>query len=210
MPNDLLIYEIYDVQQLLDRGILKPLGGYRYQFTQDYVHNPKYSSPTKAHLKPMSVSDVWKANTGNIIFLLDMSGVAPMVQKMSDQGYAFQFDISSAYTAYYGNVTIGGTVPADTTGTLTEAPTASAGDDRVVSSVSQVQLIGVGSDVATNMLEYTWLQLSGPTVTLLDSTSRSASFISPSVVAVQDLVFQFTVSNGYKSASDTVTVTVLP
>jgi large repetitive protein len=98
-----------------------------------------------------------------------------------------------------------GTVGDDTTTCI--APVANAGPDQQVAASANVSLDGSASSDANNdPLAYAWTQTSGPAVTLSSSTSVSPSFTAPASAAT--LTFQLTVSDGWGSAMDSVTITV--
>jgi hypothetical protein len=91
------------------------------------------------------------------------------------------------------------------------APQAFAGDDQTVQSGAVVGLDASGSsDVNGDPLTYAWTQTGGPTVTLVDAASAAAVFHAPIVTVATTLTFQVTVSDATTSASDSVTITVLP
>jgi large repetitive protein len=77
-------------------------------------------------------------------------------------------------------------------------PTANAGDDQFVNEGDTVHLSGSGSDQDGNTLTYTWIQLSGPPVTLSSTTDPLATFSAPSVLCAGDVVvMELTVDDGY-------------
>ena len=86
-------------------------------------------------------------------------------------------------------------------------PIADAGDDQVVAFGDTVFLTGTGSSAASGIALYSWVQLPSETVTLVDATTDTASFVAPDASTV--LTFELTVidNNGAES-SDTVTVAV--
>jgi hypothetical protein len=87
------------------------------------------------------------------------------------------------------------------------APVANAGPDEAVFTSSTVMLDGsASSDANNNPLTYTWTQLSGPAVTLSSTTAVNPTFTAPATASV--LTFQLTVSDGWASSMDTVTITV--
>jgi len=87
-------------------------------------------------------------------------------------------------------------------------PTVDAGAHQSVAIGADVTLTGAASD-PEGSLTYQWTQVEGPSVTLDDATTLSASFAAPSVSAPTLLVFrlQATDSNGV-STSDIVRVLV--
>ncbi|MBB5212721.1 glycosyl hydrolase family 18 protein [Microbulbifer hydrolyticus] len=90
-------------------------------------------------------------------------------------------------------------------------PTARAGGDQSVDSGASVTLDGsTSSDLDNDPLTYSWIQVSGPSVTLQNANSVSASFTAPTVSADEELVFELTVTDDSDaSGSDQVSVTVL-
>jgi hypothetical protein len=89
------------------------------------------------------------------------------------------------------------------------APVAEAGQDRTVAPGTTVQLDGSGSsdpDGGPQPLSYSWVQLSGTTVSISDDSSAVAS---ATLSAVGTYVFRLTVSDGDLQASDEVTFTVI-
>jgi hypothetical protein len=96
------------------------------------------------------------------------------------------------------------------------APTADAGLNQQVDSGSTVTLDGSGSadtTVEPGSLTYSWLQTSGPSVTLLNSTGVKPTFTAPLVppgTAPVSVSFQLTVSNGSVASTATTTIDVTP
>lgn len=95
---------------------------------------------------------------------------------------------------------------------INDPPSAGAGADQSASPGQVVTLSGTGSDPENLPLTYQWTQLSGTPVlsgSLLTSggvNSPSLGFIAPN--SGGPLVFQLTVSDGVKSATDTIIVTI--
>ena len=95
---------------------------------------------------------------------------------------------------------------------INDPPTAYAGVDRSAPPGQVVTLSGTGSDPESLPLTYQWTQLSGTPVfsgSLLASGGVNAlnlGFIVPD--SGGPLVFQLTVSDGVKSATDTIIVTI--
>jgi hypothetical protein len=93
------------------------------------------------------------------------------------------------------------------------SPAADAGQDQTVSEGTMVTLDGRASrDPDLNPLNFAWTQVSGPTVTLLNSSSATPSFTAPQLGSGSTaLVFRLVVSDGSAppSAPDDVTVQVV-
>ena len=91
-------------------------------------------------------------------------------------------------------------------------PNAQAGPDLEVTSGDRVELDGSGSrDEDGSITDFSWVQLSGEPVAIVDGTKSVASFEAPLVDTPTDLVFRLTVvDNQDASDEDTVRVTVIP
>ena len=92
-----------------------------------------------------------------------------------------------------------------------QPPLANAGPDQ---SVNQEQLVildaSASKDSDGDVLLYSWTQLSGPPVNLWNSSSERASFTAPTVArGGETLMFELTITANAKSATDTVSVTVV-
>ncbi len=105
-------------------------------------------------------------------------------------------------------------VPATDTVTITvepiPEPDVDAGDDLAANTGETVVL---GEDTEVNLdgvlAAYTWTQVSGPEVELLDADTPTASFTVPAVSEATTLVFRVTVETiDGVSASDTLSVTI--
>lgn len=88
-------------------------------------------------------------------------------------------------------------------------PVANAGVDRVAPAGTMVSLDGSGSqDQNSDSLSYTWKQVQGPTVQIINPAGATPSFMAPGEAA--QLVFQLVVSDGKISsypATTSVTLT---
>jgi hypothetical protein len=91
-----------------------------------------------------------------------------------------------------------------------DAPTSHAGADQTVGEGDVVTLTGLGSsDPEGQGLTYTWVQTSGPAVTLSDANAAQPTFTAPEGISNTSVGFELTVSDGTNVSSvDTVTVTV--
>jgi hypothetical protein len=85
-------------------------------------------------------------------------------------------------------------------------PMAMAGVDQSVPRRSVVLLSGSALDREADPLTWTWTQIAGPTVALLDADRPTASFVAPSVEA--DLEFQLVVADRLSNGADRVLVLV--
>lgn len=90
-----------------------------------------------------------------------------------------------------------------------QAPTVYAGGTQSVDEGQLVQLNGTASDSDGAIASTLWQQVSGPTVTLQNATSLSASFTAPDVSSKQTLTFSLSVTDDQgKSQSQTVAIEV--
>lgn len=92
------------------------------------------------------------------------------------------------------------------------APVANAGNNQSVTAGDSVSLSGSATDDDGDTLSYSWAQAdsTGLNVTLADSSSASTTFTAPAVTEATALAFTLTVSDGAKSATDTVNISVSP
>ncbi|WP_375398064.1 alkaline phosphatase PhoX [uncultured Sphingomonas sp.] len=112
--------------------------------------------------------------------------------------------VSAMATAVFGSVLLAGCKEDDR-----RAATVSAGSATATTSGKTVTLAGtVTSGTSTSS---SWLQTSGPAVTLANANTATATFTAPAVTASTVLGFQFVSvsSDGISSAADT-TVTIAP
>lgn len=93
---------------------------------------------------------------------------------------------------------------------VNHAPVADAGADQTAGEDAPVTLNGSNSfDPDGDSLTFSWVQTGGPAVLLSDTTAAQPSFTSPLVGrAGEILTFTLTVSDGLKSATDSVNVVV--
>ncbi|MGE0623944.1 MAG: PKD domain-containing protein [Pseudomonadales bacterium] len=91
-------------------------------------------------------------------------------------------------------------------------PEADAGADQQVAAGDSVSLDGTDSnDPDGQISSYSWTQLTGTAVTLLDADQATARFDAPEVDAAETLTFRLTVVDAERAAAaDDVSVEVLP
>ena len=90
-----------------------------------------------------------------------------------------------------------------------DPPVANAGADQTAHEGTSVTLNGRGStDPDNDPITYLWIQNTGNTVSLTDTTSSTPSFSTPEVTDTISLEFTLTVSDGTDSHNDTITITV--
>ncbi len=87
------------------------------------------------------------------------------------------------------------------------SPTADAGTAFNLDEDQLSQLVGSGTGGPP--LTFQWAQTLGPAVTLTDDTTSTATFRSPRVTTSTPLIFSLEVYDGFETATDSVTVTVL-
>ncbi len=140
----------------------------------------------------------WTQTSGPIVTLSDPSSAKPVFTPPSEGDYVFQLVVSDGtYTSYPDEVLvfIGN-----------HAPIANAGNNQSCEPGEQVTLNGNSSyDIDTgDTLSYSWTQVSGPQVELVDS-DQSVPHFTPE--ALGDYVFELVVNDGADtSQSDTVTI----
>jgi hypothetical protein len=87
----------------------------------------------------------------------------------------------------------------------TPAPIADAGPDQTVQQGIPVTLAGSAAGEATS---FSWQQISGPTVAIINANTPNATFTSPKETAI--LTFELTVSGPGGSSTDVTQITTLP
>lgn len=93
-------------------------------------------------------------------------------------------------------------------------PVVNAGADIVIvardNSSIDVNLTGTATDADGDTLTISWVQVSGPNVTLNNADTLDASFTAPSPSQDTDYVFSLTADDGGQSASTLITVSINP
>ena len=90
-------------------------------------------------------------------------------------------------------------------------PTVDAGIDQEVNEATTVNLNGNANDPDGTIINYAWVQMSGPEVDIANVDKAQASFTAPDVSENTTLTFRFTVTDSYgDSADDSVSIIVKP
>jgi len=92
--------------------------------------------------------------------------------------------------------------------TPNNAPVVNAGPDQNVQENVLVTLAGSGSDPELQPVTFLWTQTAGPEAPLSNRTVAGPTFTAPLVTANTVLTFSLTVSDGVRTATDTMNVTV--
>jgi len=163
----------------------------------------------------------WVQTSGPVVTLSDAHAAQPTFtapEGLVNSTVTFELVVhDGSLSSVSDSVTI--TINADN-----DAPTANAGADQTVNEGDTVTLTGLGSsDPEAQGLTYTWVQTSGPAVTLSDPHAAQPTFTAPEgplpsaqpgfaandAPAPAVLQFSLTVSDGTNTSSvDTVTITV--
>jgi secreted PhoX family phosphatase len=115
--------------------------------------------------------------------------------------------LTAMTTAVFGGVLLAGCDDEDDLLTR-DSVTVSTGQSASTTAGKTVTLQGTASDTAQSVA---WTQVSGPTVTLANANTRTATFTAPAVSAATPLVFRFTGTTGVgDTATADTTVTVSP
>ena len=92
-----------------------------------------------------------------------------------------------------------------------DAPLADAGADQAAAAGQVVQLdAGLSADPEGQPVNYTWVQVGGPPVTLSDPHAARPTFTAPRGVDPSSVQFTVQVSDGTSVSADLVTVTIAP
>lgn len=174
---------------------------------QLFVENNYLSGTVPSTLGQLSQLQIlWLENN-------DFSGTLPTTLTNLNQLRAFSFagtELCAPATAAFGNWLAQLEQLAINTDCANTAPQVSAGSAQTVSSGSTVTLTGTASDSEFNVLSYQWQQQSGPSVSLNQADSPTASFTAPVVSSSTSLRFRLTVDDGIAQSSAEVTITVQP
>ena len=150
----------------------------------------------------------WIQTSGPAVSLSDDSAASPT---FTTPTVASQTDLDFRLTVSDDTYSDSDTVTVTVLDNESNAPAANAGADQTVNENTQVTLNGTGSsDPNDDTLTFSWIQTSGPAVSLSDDSAASPTFTTPTAASQTDLDFRLTVDDRRGgSDSDTVTVTVL-
>jgi hypothetical protein len=154
----------------------------------------------------LALTYLWTQTSGPTVVLSDAAAASPTFtapEGLSNSTVEFQLTVSDgANTSSADTVAI--TINADN-----DAPTADAGRNRIVTLSNSITLDGSGSsDPEGQALTYSWVQTSGPVVTLDDATAANPTFLAAD--GTNSYTFELTVSDGSNSSSvDTVTINTI-
>lgn len=210
MPTDLMIYTLHDLAGLIRRGIIVPLGGQRYRFTRDHKVQTVYNHPTKTYLDPI-VTPSFSVTAGTIFNLLDMSSPERTVQHPSQQVFSIMFELGSANRAYYGNTQYytAGEGAQSHVHDITAPTSVTVDDKKYYVGGQKIGLRGRGSD-AEGTVTFSWSQVAGPVVTIINSDKQDAWCVAPYVFQATTLQFRFTVNDGVQTATADLYIQVKP
>ena len=145
------------------------------------------------------ISYLWNQTHGVRVTLSD-DGVPSPTFTSPNSTDTLQFDLIVSDGTLHSTDTV-------TISIINNPPVSDAGADRTVGYGKTITLDGSSSDTDNDTLHHTWQQLSGPTVSIHDSTTLSPSFVMPTNASA--LTFEITTSDGYDTSTDTVTISVM-
>ncbi len=145
------------------------------------------------------------------------AGPAVALSSTTDAAPAFALPEVTADTTFtfelLANDGIADSAPATVSVVVTNvdrAPTANAGVDVTSPGRVSLQLTATGADAEGDALTFAWTQLSGTTAVLTNAGTATVSIATPNVAAAEDLVFRVTATANGLTATDDVTVHLLP
>lgn len=170
------------------------------QGLEEVILNGSLSSDPEGDL----LSYTWSQTQGSTVSLLNSDSVTPtFIAPNNNEILIFSLIVND------GSLNSISDTVAISVQKINTIPTAHAGVDRYVGSLSVVALNGtLSSDADNDPITYRWTQISGPSVTLSDPKSAKPIFTADTD---GQLLFSLTVNDGQNdSAADTVKVTVGP
>lgn len=148
----------------------------------------------------------WTQVSGPAVTLIDGDTATPRFtapEGLVNTTIEFELQVDDGEDVAVDRVVV--TVQADN-----DAPIANAGTDRIVAEGNATALDGRGSiDPEAQGLTYSWRQISGPPVTLVNPTAAVTGFVAPEGLANSVAQFELTVSDGASASVDTVSVIML-
>lgn len=157
-------------------------------------------SGTATDLNGDTLSYLWEQTSGTTVTISNADTSTPSFTAPSISGnLVFTLYVSDGELSNSDTVTIS---------VQNQAPTADAGTNQIVLKNINIQLSGITNDSDGNMLSFIWEQTGGEPVILSNDDTLSPSFTSPTVIG--DLTFDLIVSDSELSATDSVTITVVP
>ncbi|MCI2284865.1 GlyGly-CTERM sorting domain-containing protein [Colwellia sp. MSW7] len=118
--------------------------------------------------------------------------------------YIDDITFTNIQTSVFSDVVAGDSFDCDN-----RLPVVTTSGDQSVKEGTSVSLSVAATDANSDVLTYSWEQVSGAAVTLTGSDSASVSFTAPDVAASGDeLVFNATVNDGTDNVVNTITVKV--
>lgn len=154
-----------------------------------------------------TLSYSWTQTSGTAVPLSDNTSQSPEFQApelLADETLIFQLEVSDGSDTNSDTVEV--TITADN-----DLPTADAGNDITIDEDENGTLNGSASiDPENQALTYTWLQVSGPSITLSDPNSVQPTFTTGNYLADSEAEFQLTVNDGENNSNvDNVLITIV-
>ncbi len=152
------------------------------------------------------VSHAWVASPGTNVTLTNPNSQTATYTASVDADTTHTFEVTVTDND-------GQTASASVDVNVNNAPTSIPGNNQTVYELDPVTLSGSGTDVGGSIVSYQWIQFSGPTHTLTNANSATASFTANEVdfeQGAETLEFDLTVTDN-DGAKDTqrITITVL-
>jgi hypothetical protein len=166
--------------------------------------DPVSLAAVASDIEGQSLTYTWTQTSGPAVQLTGGSTATPSFTApnyVSNTTLTFRVAVSDGTNTTFDTVSV--LVNADN-----DAVTAEAGANQTVNENALVTLHGSGVDPESQTLTYTWVQTSGPAVTLSNAAAASPTFTAPEGLANTSVTFQLTVSDGVHSAVDTVTIDI--
>ena len=178
---------------------------------RDIVNNRMGSGWEKSYDEVAEAPYLFKASTGDLITYDNDRSVKAKGQYVlaNKLGGLFSWEIDADNGDILNAMHEGLGHGEGTTPPANKPPVANAGSDLSVTGPTEVTLNGSAShDPENGALSYSWKQISGPQVGLLDATQAKARVVLDAVSADINLVFELTVTDDHNlTARDQVVVT---